>query len=306
MIYLDAAATTFQKPRTVAAAVERAMHYMTTPGRGAYQEARLAAETAFRCRSEAAALFHVPGEDNVVFTFNATHALNIAVKTLVRPGDSVVVSGYEHNAVMRPLYGIGNVQIKTAPGILFDQQSVIADFARAITPEVRAVFCTHVSNVFGFVLPIREIAALCRSRGVPLVIDASQSAGVLPVDLQSTGAAFIGMPGHKGLYGPQGTGLLLCGTEKVKPLMEGGTGSMSMLREMPPDLPDRLEAGTQNIPGIAGLLEGIRFVRRMGPDVILRQESELIHLLAKELHALPELRVFSAQQEGCQSGVLSF
>ena len=134
----------------------------------------------------------------MVFTFNATHALNIAVKTLVRPGDSVVVSGYEHNAVMRPLYGIGNVQIKTAPGILFDQQSIIADFARAITPEVRAVFCTHVSNVFGFVLPISEIAALCRSRGVPLVIDASQSAGVLPVDLQSTGAAFIGMPGHKG------------------------------------------------------------------------------------------------------------
>ena len=111
MIYLDAASTTVQKPRTVAAAVERAMHYMTTPGRGAYQEARLAAETAFRCRSEAASLFQVPGEDNVVFTFNSTHALNIAVKTLVRPGDSVVVSGYEHNAVMRPLYVIGNVQI---------------------------------------------------------------------------------------------------------------------------------------------------------------------------------------------------
>lgn len=306
MIYLDAAATTFQKPRTVAAAVERAMHYMTTPGRGAYQEARLAAEAAFRCRSEAAALFHVPSEDNVVFTFNATHALNIAVKTLVRPGDSVVVSGYEHNAVMRPLYAIGNVQIKTAPGVLFDPQSVATDFARAITPEVRAVFCTHVSNVFGFVLPVDEIAVLCRSRGVPLVIDASQSAGVLPVDLQRTGAAFIGMPGHKGLYGPQGTGLLLCGTEKVKPLMEGGTGSMSMLREMPPDLPDRLEAGTQNIPGIAGLLEGMRFVRRTGLDVILRRESELIHLLAKELHAFPEIRVFSAQREDCQSGVLSF
>ena len=156
-----------------------------------------------------------------------------------------------------------------------DRQSIIADFARAITPEVRAVFCTHVSNVFGFVLPISEIAALCRSRGVPLVIDASQSAGVLPVDLQSTGAAFIGMPGHKGLYGPQGTGLLLCGTEKVKPLMEGGTGSMSMLREMPPDLPDRLEAGTQNLSLIHILWRCVSKTRKTRPYMRISEKCFL-------------------------------
>lgn len=305
MIYLDAAATTFQKPRSVVRAVERAFHTMTTPGRGGYQEAELAAKIVFNCRSEAADLFHVPIEENVVFTSNATHALNIAVKSLVRPGDTVVVSGYEHNAVMRPLYAIGHVRIKVASAPAFDQNAMLNAFAQRITPEVKAVFCTHVSNVFGFILPIEEIAALCRNRGVPLVIDASQSAGVLNVNLQKSGAAFICMPGHKGLYGPQGTGILLC-NHAVKPLMEGGTGSMSALKEMPPQLPDRLEAGTQNIPGIAGLAEGLRFVRRIGIDTIAAHERQLIRKLDTGLRELPEVRSFSASDARYQSGVLSF
>ncbi len=168
---------------------------------------------------------------------------------------------------------------------------------------MRAVFCTHVSNVFGFVLPIREIAALCRSRGVPLVIDASQSAGVLPVDLQSTGGIHWYAGPQKGFTARRELGCCFAVRKKVKPLM--GNRQHVHVAEMPPDLPDRLEAGTQNIPGIAGLLEGIRFVRRMGPDVILRQESELIHLLAKNCTPSGTACV-SAQQEGCQSGVLSF
>lgn len=131
----------------------------------------------------------------------------------------------------------------------------------------RAVICTHVSNVFGAVLPVEDIARCCREMDTPLIVDASQSAGVLPVDLAGWGAAFVAMPGHKGLYGPQGTGLLLCGAEG-KPLLYGGTGSMSRLQDMPPDLPDRLEPGTHNMPGIAGLLEGIRFVRRQGVESI--------------------------------------
>ena len=305
MIYLDAAATTFQKPRMVAQAVNRAFYTMTTPGRGGYREAEVAAETLFRCRSEAAALFHVPSEENVVFTSNATHALNIAIKSLVQPGDSVVVSGYEHNAVMRPLYGLDGIQIEVASAPPFDREGILRSFSRLITDRVRAVVCTHVSNVCGFVLPIEQIAALCRRRGVPLIIDASQSAGVLPVDLQESGAAFIAMPGHKGLYGPQGTGLLLCAGD-AKPLIEGGTGSMSALNGMPPYLPDRLEAGTQNVPGIAGLLEGIRFVRRLGPERIAAYERELARILISEMRSMPRIRLFAAKDSDCQTGVLSF
>ena len=305
MIYLDAAATTFQKPRTVSKAVERAFHYMTTPGRGGYPAAKLAAETLFRCRSEAAQLFGAPNEEAVVFTTNATHALNIAIKTLVHPGDHVVVSGYEHNAVMRPLYGMKTVHIHKASAPLFDQDEILRNFAELITSDISCVICTHVSNVFGFILPIEKIALLCRERNVPLIIDASQSAGILPVNLRSSGAAFIAMPGHKGLYGPQGTGILLCATEAV-PLIEGGTGSMSANMEMPEFLPDRLEAGTQNVCGIAGLLEGIRFVRKTEVHKIEKYERELIHFLQAGLCALPELIVYGSKTGQNQSGVLSF
>ena len=305
MIYLDAAATTFQKPPEVGGAAERALRTMTTPGRGGYPAAERAAETVFRCRSEAAALFHVPSEEQVVFTSNATHGLNIAIKSLVRPGDRVLVSGYEHNAVTRPLCGMQGVQVQVASGPLFDRAALLEQFYRQLRRGVKAVVCTHVSNVFGMVLPIDEIAALCRERETPLIVDASQSAGILPVDLRAWGAAFVAMPGHKGLYGPQGTGLLLCGTAETAPLIEGGTGSMSLLKTMPADLPDRLEAGTQNIPGIAGLLEGLRFVRRIGPAAIARHERDLIRCAAEGLRALPEAQVFAGEAEE-QSGVLSF
>ncbi len=305
MIYLDAAATTFQKPPAVVQAVERAFHSMTTPGRGGYQEAELAAETVFRCRCAAAELFHVSSEEQVVFTSNATHGLNIAIKTLVQPGDTVLVSGYEHNAVMRPLHGIGGVKIKVASGVLFDSEAILRDFRQKLTTDVRAVICTHVSNVFGFILPILEISELCHIRGVPLIIDASQSAGILPVDFQKFGAAFIAMPGHKGLYGPQGTGILLCADNHVTPLLEGGTGSMSALRGMPPFLPDRLEAGTQNVPGIAGLAEGLRFLQQTGIETIAAHETRLIGNLAETLQQWPSLRVFHTMTQGEQSGVLS-
>lgn len=304
MIYLDAAATTFQKPPEVRMAVERAFRSMTTPGRGGYPEAELAAKTVFDCRSEAAALFHVPTEEQVVFTSNATHALNIAIKTLVHPGDTVLVSGYEHNAVMRPLYGMKHVRVQVASGPLFDQQAILDSFRQQLGPGIKAVICTHVSNVFGMILPIEEISALCREKGVPLIVDASQSAGILPVDLQAWGAAFVAMPGHKGLYGPQGTGILLCAHDAM-PLIEGGTGSMSILKTMPPDLPDRLEAGTQNVPGIAGLLEGLRFVRRIGVSTVAQHEQRLISAAAQELKVIPGVQVF-AGGVGEQSGVLSF
>ena len=231
---------------------------------------------------------------------NATHALNLAIKTLVKPGGRAVISGFEHNAVLRPLHHLG-AEIIVAGRRLFDPADTISAFDRAITPGTSAVICTHVSNVFGYILPVEEIAALCRARGVPFVLDASQSAGLLPVRLAELGADFIGMPGHKALYGPQGTGLLLC-ARMPDTLLEGGSGSASRLPDMPPELPDHAEAGTQNVCGICGLAAGLRFVRQQGPERLLAHEAGLRAQLTAGLQGLDGVHVYTG--EG-QSGTLS-
>ncbi len=303
MIYLDAAATTLQKPPSVSRAMQAAMRTMSSPGRGGYAAARAAEETAFRCRSLAAELFGVPSPERVVFTSNATHALNIAIRSLVPQGGRVLISGYEHNAVTRPLHALG-ARLRVAASPPFDRAAALRAFENALSPELDAVVCTHISNASGFVLPIGEIAALCRAEGVPLIIDASQSAGVLPLDMGALGAAFIAMPGHKGLYGPQGTGLLLCAGE-TEPLLMGGTGSASLEQTMPDFLPDRLEAGTHNMPGIAGLEAGLRFVQRMG-ERIERHERALIARAAERLRTVEGVTVYAARSAAAQGGVLSF
>lgn len=305
MIYLDSAATTLQKPPAVAAAMGAALKTMATPGRGGHRPAALAAETAYQCRTLAARLFDVEQPERVIFTFNATHGLNIAIKTLVKPESTVLISGYEHNAVTRTLAKLG-AAVRTAQAPLFSADLLLERFQELLTGDVGAVVCTHVSNVFGDILPIACIGELCRSRGVPLIVDASQSAGCLPVTLREWGAEFVAMPGHKGLYGPQGTGLLLCTGDSAQPLLEGGTGSSSVQQEMPDFLPDRLEAGTHNIPGIAGLLEGLRFVERRGAHEILAHERAMARRAVRGLERMPRLEVFSAPELSGQAGVISF
>lgn len=304
MIYLDSAATTLQKPKSVHLAVQRAMQTMSSPGRGGHAAALRAGNALFSCREAACELFSVDNPEKVIFTMNATHGLNIAIKSLVGSGDKVVVSGYEHNAVMRPLNAIG-ADIVTADCPLFCEDAAAAAFAAKIDSETKAVICTHVSNVFGFVLPIDRIAEICKQNNVPLIIDASQSAGILPVDMSETGAAFIAMPGHKSLYGPQGTGLLLCGAEP-KTLIEGGTGSNSALMSMPEFLPDRLESGTHNMPGICGLEAGIRFVIKQTTSAILRHESLLVDYAANALSGIKGVTVYSDTERSAGSSVLSF
>jgi len=305
MIYLDNAATTLQKPPAVAQAASFAISHMATPGRGGHRPAQLAAETAFSCRKAAADLFHMSNPENVVLTFNATHGLNIAIKSLVKRGHTVLISGYEHNAVTRPLTAIGDVTIKVATSPLFRPDLLLRQFEQKLTAEVSAVICIHVSNVFGYIMPVTEIAALCARRKVPFILDASQSAGCLPVDFEALEAAFIAMPGHKGLYGPQGTGLLLCRGDAVT-LLEGGTGSASALQKMPSFLPDRLEVGTHNIPGVSGLLEGIRFVRKMGTDAILQHERTLTNRATAGLKTMAGVKVYASGDPRTQSGVLAF
>ena len=305
MIYLDSGATTLEKPPAVARAMAQAVGEMSSPGRGNYPASQKAARTAYDCREAAAELFHVPAPEQVIFTCNATHGLNIAIRTLVRPGCRVAVSGYEHNAVTRVLHSIPGVEIMVADAPLFRPEQTLEGFHTALRRGVDAVICNHVSNVFGCVQPVEELAGLCRRTHTPLIVDASQSAGILPVLLADWGAAFVAMPGHKGLYGPQGTGLLLCGAE-ASPLLYGGTGSASRRQTMPIDLPDRLEAGTENVPGVAGLLEGIRFVGQTGTGRILRHERQLTRWLGQMLRKMERVEVFLAEDAALQTGVLSF
>lgn len=306
MIYLDSAATTFQKPPEVTQAVMEAFQTLGSPGRGGYPAAMRAAETAYACRSELAKLYHVEAPERVVFTMNATHGLNLAIKSLVPVGGRVVISGYEHNAVTRPLAAL-KAQVSVAEAPLFQPEMVSQAFDRLIQPGMDAVICNHVSNVFGFIQPVEAVAAICRDRRVPLIIDASQSAGVLPLDMEALGAAFIAMPGHKGLYGPQGTGVLICGKDvPLHTLMEGGTGSLSLQQEMPEFLPDRLEAGTHNMPGIAGLLAGVRFLKREGIERICHRERLLALRMAEGLKQMPNVHVYALPGLHAQTGVVSF
>lgn len=300
MTYLDHGATSLPKPKSVERAMAWAVNHLPSPGRGSSSGAEAAAELLFSLRMEAAERFDCQPEQ-VVLTSSCTHGLNIAIRSLVKPGDRVVISCMEHNAVVRPLYALG-AQVHVAGKRLFDPEQLLEDLDALLTPDTKACIMTHVSNVFGWQLPVERAAALCRERGIPFVLDAAQSAGCLRISMRKLGAAFLAMPGHKGLLGPQGTGLLLCNHE-TEPLLAGGTGSLSRQREMPEFLPDRLEAGTHNMPGAAGLLAGLRAVRQLGEEEILRREQQWMEYTAQRLEKLPGLRLFTGPM---QTGVLSF
>lgn len=298
MIYLDNGATSFHKPPAVSQAMIRALQHCANPGRGGYPAAMAAAKVVYNCREEAGKLFSCEPEQ-VVLTMNCTHGLNLAIHSLVKPGSKVVVTGFEHNAVMRPLYA-RKAELKIAGRKLFDWEDTLTTFEQELKSADVAVF-TYVSNVFGYILPVEQMAALCRDRHIPFVIDAAQAAGSLPVNLKELGADFIAMPGHKGLLGPQGTGILLC-SNPGQPLLFGGTGSASRMQGMPEELPERMEAGTVNIPGIAGLTEGLRYIRKTGIHPIFRKEQEQAKRCAQGLRKMG-MKVFTGEH---QSGTVSF
>lgn len=299
MTYLDNGATSFHKPETVYRAMKCALGNCANPGRGGYTAAMAAAKTVLRCRERAGELFCCQPEQ-VVFTANCTHGLNIAIETLIKPGARVVISGFEHNAVTRPLHARG-ASVTVAGRKLFDWTDTLEDFENALRTGVDAAVFTHVSNVFGYILPVGEMAALCKQYGVPFVIDAAQSAGMLPVSMEELGADFIAMPGHKGLLGPQGTGILLCGREPVS-LLQGGTGSVSLEQNMPDFLPDMAEAGTLNVPGIAGLSAGLAYVGQQGIEKIFLREQQQAKRCAEALEKLG-FRTFMGEHQG---GTVSF
>lgn len=296
MIYFDNAATSFPKPAQVGAAVARFIHDTgANPGRSGHKLSMEAAETVYACRKAVASYFHAPGVECVAFTLNATYAINFAMKGVLAkcgPMAHVVTSNLEHNAVMRPLYKL-KVPYTAAAVDLADDVSTLRNFEAALRPDTALMVCTHASNLCGRVLPIADIGALCHERGIPFLVDASQSAGMLPINMQACHIDYLCMPGHKSLYGPMGTGLMLAmHGETLDTLIEGGTGSNSVNLAQPDLMPDRFESGTVNAPGIAGLHAGIRFVRARGQDTY-GKEMRLARMLYDGLHRIPGIRLYT-------------
>ena len=306
-VYFDNAATTFPKPPAVYRAVQTALTAAGgNPGRGGHPLSRRAGEIVYQAR-EAAAEFFSAAPENVVFTMNCTHALNLAIHGLLHEGGHVIISNLEHNSVARPVTALaeqGIISLSVARADTDDDRTV-AEFARLMRPNTKAVICTLVSNVTGQILPYRQIASLCRRRGVIMIADGAQACGVLPVSLQD-GMHLLCTAGHKGLFGPMGTGLLISdGSTALRPLMQGGTGSLSASLEQPPFLPDALEAGTVNVPGIAGLAEGIRYVQQRGTAQIFAHEAVLCERLIAGLRQMPDAVIY--RQAGARyAPVVSF
>lgn len=307
MIYFDNAASSFPKPPSVTAAMRFALGHTSGAGRSSHALAMTGAELMFQTRCEAAQLFGVSDPSRIVFTHNATHALNIALRSAGSRFRRIAISPFEHNSVFRPLHAMRR-QVRTTilDGELWNDERLLSSAERALKSGVECFVLTHVSNVFGAVQPLAELDALLAPRGIPLILDASQSAGVLELDVRNySSLAAVCMPGHKGLYGPTGTGILICCDERFcHSILQGGTGGDSAEADMPDYLPDRLESGTANVCGIAGLRAGIRFVRSVGTESIRRKECALLQRF-RPLAELDGVQCFFAPIPGRQTGVLS-
>lgn len=278
MIYFDNAATTGVKPVAVTEAVMTAMRqYSVNPGRGGYESAKKCAEVIYGCRKDLSSFFGADDETAVIFTQNCTAALNTVLKGVPRSGDRVLVSSMEHNSVMRPLYSLRESGVITdvAEVILDDPEATVRSFERLIRPETKLVCCTHASNVTGHIMPIKEIGELCRRAGVRFLVDAAQTAGVVGINMREMNIDYLCIAGHKGLYAPSAIGVLIALAPIEKTLVEGGTGTNSIIYSQPPELPERFESGTVSVPLIFGLKAGLGFVRAKGASELYKRETAL-------------------------------
>ncbi len=308
MIYLDNAATSYPKPRTVYNAVSKAMRKCGgNPGRGSHRLARMASDAIYDLRETASRFFSCEVE-RVVFCSNATHALNLAIRGLVSEPCHILMSDMEHNSTRRPVlslcrdFGCRCDVFRSLGG---DRSAVLGEISRLIREDTKLLVVNHASNICGVTLPVRAICRFCKKRGIKVVVDASQSAGHLELEVRNLGADAVCMPGHKGLYGPAGTGLLLLGEGvELSPLIYGGSGMDSLAEGMPEILPERLEAGTLSAPLAAGLAEGIRWIEKTGLHVIRDHECRLAHLLAEYLSDMNSVKLYGAPFENTGGTVL--
>lgn len=297
MIYLDNSATTFPKPREVQEVTARALReFGANPGRGGFEMSMKTAREVYECRRAAAGFFGADGPECVTFQPSCTQALNLVIKGCLKSGDHVVVSDLEHNAVMRPLNALEEQNItytvaETFPG---DGDATMDSFRKAMSPNTRLVVCTHASNVFGIRLPVERISALSHQYGAKMCVDCAQSAGLVPINMKESGIDYLCIAGHKGLYGPMGTGMLILRSgDTLRTLIEGGTGTQSQSLLQPEEPPERYESGTQNVPGIIGLHAGIEFVRRKGPEAICAGELAKMRYLHANLSRIPGVELYT-------------
>lgn len=301
MIYLDNAATSWPKAPGVADAMKVFIDQSAgNPGRGVHRMALAAARSVESTRAKLAALFGVHDPARVVLTANTTAALNLGIKGILRDGDHVVTTAMEHNSVTRPLHALtrrrGIRVDKVAAGS--DGRVRAQDMLARITPQTRLVIMTHASNVCGALQPVAEIGAACRRLGIPLMVDAAQTAGLFPISVSELGISLLAFPGHKGLLGPTGTGGLYIAPEvDLEPALEGGTGTLSESPEQPAQCPERYEAGTVNTVGTAGLSAALDYIAECGQDSIRRHELDLADCLRRGLGAVPGVRLIGADPD---------
>ena len=294
MIYLDHAATPRPKPPGVAEAVVAAMESYGNSGRGAHEEALAASRTVYAVRCRAAELFGSKHPERVAFTPNSTAALNIAIAGALGPGDHVISTDREHNSVLRPLYRLraAGAAVDFVPADENGQLDYSA-FERLLRPDTKAVVCTHASNLTGDLTDIEFVGDFCRRHGLLFILDASQTAGVFPIDMERQHIGVVCFTGHKGLMGPQGTGGLCVGEGvELRPFLVGGTGVHSYSETQPEDYPTRLEAGTLNSHGLAGLGAALDFLKSTGPETIRRHEQALSRRFYEAVRDLPGVRVY--------------
>ncbi len=309
MIYLDNCASSFPKPKEVAKAMTRAINvFGANPGRSGHFLSLYAANEVYNCREIVGQLFNLPPE-RVIFTLNATMAINIALKGALLEGNEVIVSDFEHNAIIRPLKALEKIGVtyKQACVDLYDDSKTIKAFEQQITNKTRMLACTHCSNVLGKVVPIKQLGELAKKRGLLFLVDAAQTAGSINIDVNENNIDYLCLAGHKGLYGPQGIGaLLINNVQLLSTIIEGGTGVNSKQLVQPMEMPERYESGTINTPGIVGLKEGMKFINKIGLNNILEYEKNLILFAYDELKNINKVRLYTNRPNEGFANVLPF
>jgi len=310
MIYLDNAATSWPKPESVYQTTDEFLRTKAgNPGRGGHSIAVAASETVEETRLLLARLINAPDKDRVIFTLNCTDSLNLGLKGLLKPGDHVITSSLEHNSVLRPLAKLEKEGVKVIRLSPYPVDGFVSshDIEEAITEETRLVVMTHASNVTGVIQPIDEYGVIARRHNLIFMVDAAQTAGEYPIDVQANNIDLLAFSDHKGLFGPPSTGALYIGERaELDSLREGGTGTHSELEEQPVDLPGKYESGTVNCVGIAGLGAGLKFILKEGMDKILEHEKSLTEQLLEGLAGISGVIVYKAKDSSRQAPVISF
>lgn len=308
-IYMDNAATTFPKPECVYEAMDNFNRHMGgNPGRGTHTSTLQSGSLLLAAREALAALFNIDDSANIAFTANVTMALNMGLKGCLNPGDHVITTNMEHNAVARPLFSMSQQGVEwTAVHCNSEGELEPEAVKKAIRPNTRMICMLHASNLVGTIMPIAEVGKIAREAGIVFMVDSAQTAGVLDIDVERHYIDILAFTGHKGLFGPQGTGGIYVKPDiHLRPLLEGGTGSLSESLAQPENMPDRLESGTPNTPGIAGLLAGAKFIQETGRESIYQHEQKLTRALLEGMRKIEGIDIYGPGDSSLRTAVVAF